>query len=163
MRDSAVSGFPLKCAFTSKKKTRLSYKTIYLTLASPGWTSEMEREVSETGARLKRSTLAQRFLHLDSAAATDDLSRFGGEAPGLVGLIVSQPWNHTLSHFQKIKFCVHARLLTHQFPLYAGETALIGKGVHQVGHNILWKTFLIKAIAFPKAELPLLLGKPWML
>lgn len=45
----------------------------------------------EAKARLKQGTLAQRFLHLDSAAATDDLIRIGGGAPGLVGLIVSQP------------------------------------------------------------------------
>ena len=69
----------------------MSYKTIYLTLASLGWTSVVERGVSEAGAQLKRGTLAQRFLYLDSAAATHDLIRIGGGAPGLVGLIVSQP------------------------------------------------------------------------
>lgn len=47
--------------------------------------------MSEAGAGLKQGTLAQRFLHLDSAAATDDLIRIGDGAPGMIGLIASQP------------------------------------------------------------------------
>lgn len=86
-----VSGFPLKRAMASTERHVCHVQKKYLTLASLGCTSVVERQLSEAGARLRRDTLTQILLHLDSAAATDDLIRIGAGARGLVGLIFSLP------------------------------------------------------------------------
>lgn len=131
-----VSRFPLKHAMASRKKTHLSCKKKKkLTLASLGWTSVVERWLSEAGDRLRWDTLAQIILHLVSAAATDDLIRIGAESPGLVGLIVSLALKKHSSLRKLLSVSMGIFSLT-DIPCTLVEL-LTGKGVQQVAHNLL--------------------------
>lgn len=91
--------------------------------------------MSEAGASLSQDTLAQTLLYPDSAAATDDLIRTGAGAPGLVGLIISLSEN-ALSSLRKLFSMSKSTFSLTDLPTTLVEV-LTGKGVHQVGHNLL--------------------------
>lgn len=86
-----VSGFPLKHAMASTERHVCHVQKKIFNPCQPGVDQCSRKTASEAGARLRPDTLTQILLHLDSAAATDDLIRIGAGAPGLVGLIFSLP------------------------------------------------------------------------